>query len=49
MGKYRSVGQILVDKEYLHQNDFNAVVRAVRRNMITGTPVANYLHEKKMK
>lgn len=48
MGKYRSVGQILVEKEYLHNNDFQALLRGVRRSMITGQPATKYIQEKRI-
>lgn len=46
MGKYRDIGAILLEKGFLIAEAYQAVLRAVRRSVLTGRPSAQYVEEK---
>ena len=39
MGKYRDLGRILVDKGFLMPRHKEVILRAIRRNFLTGVPI----------
>jgi serine/threonine-protein kinase len=45
MGKYRDLGSILLEKGFLVPEALKALLRAVRRSMITGKPAVQYLKQ----
>jgi serine/threonine protein kinase len=46
MGKYRDIGSILLEKGFLVPEAYQAVLRAVRRSILTGFPTTRYINEK---
>lgn len=44
MGKYRDMGSIILEKGFIVPEAYQALLRAVRRSLLTGKPVAQYLN-----
>ncbi|HQQ51635.1 MAG TPA: hypothetical protein PLZ29_10605, partial [Spirochaetota bacterium] len=49
MGKYRDMGSIILEKNFLVPEAFQALLRAIRRNILTGKPVVQYLNSVRTK
>ena len=45
MGKYKDIGSILIEKGFLLPEAYQALIRSVRKSILTGKPVATYLSE----
>ncbi|NUM37462.1 MAG: serine/threonine protein kinase [Candidatus Brocadiae bacterium] len=45
MGKYRDLGEIILEKGFLPAEAYQALLRSVRRSTLTGKPASDYLNE----
>ncbi len=45
MGKYRDLGEVILEKGFLVPEAYKALLRAVRRNILTGKSTVDYLNE----
>lgn len=45
MGKYRDVGSIILEKGFLLPEAYQSLLRAVRRSLLTGRPIPDYVNE----
>jgi serine/threonine protein kinase len=47
-GKYKDIGSVMLEKDFITMEAYKALLRAVRRSLVTGKPAADYLNEKKV-
>ena len=47
MGRYKDIGAIIMEKEFLAPQTYKALLRAVRKSLITNKPIVEYLNEVK--
>lgn len=48
MGKYKDIGAVLLEKGFLVPEAYKALLRAIRRSMITGRQASEYLNQVKI-
>lgn len=48
MDEFKDIGEIILEKEYLTPNTLQAIVRAIRRSMLTGKDIAHYIADKRI-